>query len=380
MKSKILVSLFFVIFYLSCKDQKSESSSATEVTSNNVASEYQVELTKEQLKNSGIITGIPVKREMHTSLKVNGVVDVPPENIISVSMPLGGYLKNTSMIPGTRVRKGDILATLEDQQYIQLQQDFLTSKSRLEYNEADFNRQKLLYETKSTSEKIFQQAKTDFETQKILTKAFGEKLQLIGIDPYNLKEENISRSVHIISPINGYVTKVNVNIGKYISPSDVIFELINPSDLHVRLTVFENDAANLSSGQKILCSTNSNPEIKYPATIHLITPNIEENRSTDVHCHLEGSHKKLFPGTFVNAEIELNNANVIALPEEALVKWESKYYLFSQESESKFRLFPVEIGASSNGYVEIKTALPSTKIVVKNAYTLLMKLKNSGEE
>jgi len=380
MKSNIIITTALLISFFSCKNQPKETGKAKTETTKKANPVDIVELTPEQAKNSGISIGLPEKKEMHTTIKVNGVIDVPPQNIVSVSIPLGGYLKRTALIPGVTVNRGSILATLEDQQYIQIQQDYLSAKSKLEYAQADFNRQKALNETKSTSDKVFQLAKAEFETQKIMVRSLEEKLRLIGIAPEKLNEDNISRSINIYSPIDGYVTKVNVNIGKYVAPSDVLFELINPSDLHVRLTVFENDAANLAVGQKIICTTNGRPDDKYSAAIHLITPNIGEDRATEVHCHLEKYDKRLLPGTFMNAAIELNNARVTVVPEEAVVKWENKYYLFSQEAENRFKLLPVETGAINDGFIEIKTALPSTNIITKNAYTILMKMKNNAEE
>lgn len=380
MKSSIIITIALVNLFFSCKNQPQETEKIkTEITKKATPDDV-VELTPEQVKNSGITMGVPEKKEMHTTIKVNGVIDVPPQNMVSVSIPLGGYLKRTALVPGATVSRGSILATLEDQQYIQIQQDYLTAKSKLEYAQADFNRQKALNETKSTSDKVFQLAKAEFEAQKIMVRSLEEKLRLIGIAPEKLNEDNISRSINIYSPINGYVTKVNVNIGKYVTPSDVLFELIDPGDLHVRLTVFENDASNLAVGQKITCTTNSRPNEKYNATIHLITPNIDEDRATEVHCHLDKYDKRLLPGTFMNAAIELNNASVTVVPEEAVVKWENKFYLFSQESENRFKLIAVETGVSNDGFVEIKTVIPPTNIITKNAYTILMKMKNSAEE
>lgn len=382
MKTKIIIPICLFILISACHDadkgqagtEKKSSERSLPVDSN------LVRLSAEQVRNAGLVAGLPEQRQMHTTLRVSGVIDVPPQNIISVSVPLGGYLKKTTLIPGEKVSKGSVLATLEDQQYIQLQQDYLTARSRLQYLEADYARQKGLNETKATSDKIFQQVQADFNSQKILARSLAEKLRLIGISPESLTEDNISRSICIYAPIGGYVTKVNVNIGKYVNPTDVLFELVNPDDLHLRLTVFENDATRLSVGQKIVCFTNSRPDVKYFATIHFITPNIGEDRSTDVHCHLDRYSKSLFPGMFMNAAIELDNASVTAVPEDAVVKWENKYYLFTAESENEFKMLPVETGAKNNGYIEIKSGLPAKKIITRNAYTLLMKLKNSGEE
>ncbi|PUZ30197.1 membrane fusion protein, cobalt-zinc-cadmium efflux system [Chitinophaga costaii] len=339
-----------------------------------------VQLTPAQIKNAGILTGEPEQKEMHSVIKVSGVLDVPPQNVVSISIPLGGYLRKMELIPGQRVNKGTVLATLEDQQYIQLQQDYLTAKNRLQFLEADYNRQKGLNETKATSDKVFQQVQSEYNNQKVLIRALAEKLRLIGISPDGLTDSNISRSINLYAPISGFVTKVNVNAGKYASPTDVLFELVNPDKLHLTLTVFENDASRLAVGQKIECFSNSHPDKKYAATIHLITPNIGNDRTTEVHCHLASYGNELLPGSYMNATIEQNNAKVTAVPEDAVVKWENKFYVFQQDGAGTFQLLPVETGTNNSGYVEIKSALPAGKIVIKNAYTILMKMKNGGEE
>jgi cobalt-zinc-cadmium efflux system membrane fusion protein len=317
---------------------------------------------------------------MHQILKVNGLIDVPPSNIVSISIPLGGYLKKTNLIPGMFVKKGALLAVIEDPIYIQLQQDYLTAKSRFAYLEADYIRQRDLNATKSSSDKIYQLAKSDFESQKYLVKSLQEKLKLIGIDPVQLNETTISRAINFNSPINGYVTKVNVNIGKYVTPTDVLFEIVDPSDLHVRLIVYENDVLKLKIGNEVTFTTNNDLSKKHMAHVAVITPNINEERTTDVHCHLVNENVRLYPGTYVSAEISLNNAKVDALPEESIVKWENKPFVFVKQPDQSYKLVAVALGVTTNGFIEVKTNLQGQDIVLKNAYTLLMKLKNSSEE
>lgn len=339
-----------------------------------------VNLTAEQLQLAKLQFGTAQSIEMHKTLKVNGYMDVPPSNIVSISIPMGGYLKNTKLIPGNFVKKGAVIATMEDPSYIQLQQDYLTAISKLEFAEADYNRQKSLNETKATSDKVYQLAKADYEGQKYLVKSLSEKLKLIGVNPATLNENNISRTISIYAPIGGYITKANVNIGKYVTPTDVLFEIVDPSDLHLRLTVLENDAASLKVGNTVQFFTNNNPAQKYMAHVSVITPNIGEESTTDVHCHLVNEKINIFPGTFVNAEVELNNAKVNALPEQAIVKWQNKDYVFIKTSDQQFTLMAVDLGMVTNGFVEVKTNLNQKTVVTQNAYTLLMKLKNSGEE
>jgi len=214
-----------------------------------------------------------------------------------------------------------------------------------------------------------------------LVKSLSEKLQLMGIVPAQLNENNISKSISFRSPIAGYVTKVNVNAGKYVAPTDVLFEIMDPSDLHARLIVFENDATAIKKGNKVTFSVNNKPLEKYKAEVHVVTPNIENERTTEVHCDIIPSNAGLIPGTFINAEIELNNLSVQALPNAAVVKWQNKPFVFIEKDASTYLMVPVVLGLESKGMVEVVSGISaSDKVVIANAYTLLMKLKNSSEE
>ena len=376
--SKIMKSiLYFIVtgFLLTACSSKDESNETTAPATDNTL----IHLDEKQIENADLTIGTATIRNMHLSLQVNGVIDVHPGNSVSVSAPLGGYLRKTDLIPGKKVSKGSVLAVLEDQQYIQIQEDYLTAKNKLQYLEADYKRQKGLNETKVTSDKSFQQVQSDYTNQRILLRSLAEQLRLIGLTPEKLTETNLSRSIAIHSPISGYVTKVNVNVGKYVTPSDVLFELINPEDVCVSLTVFEDNVPEIGIGQSVKIKVNSKPENEYTAVVELVSPNIEADRSTQVHAKLQKKSADLIPGTFVTAEIELHDAPVTCVPSEALVKWENKEYLFTTEQKGTYKMLRVKTGISNEGFTQILSPLPASGIVTKNAYTLLMKLKNSGE-
>ena len=378
MKLKNFLVLASISTMLACAGNKTNEAVEAEKETDALSADL-VTLNAAQLKTANLAFGTAQLMSMHKILKVNGAIDVPPSNIVSISIPMGGYLKKTSLIPGMFVKKGNLLAVLEDPSYIELQQDYLTAKSKLVYLEADFNRQRDLNATKATSDKIFQLARSDYESQKYLTKSLSEKLKLLGIDPLILNENNISRAINFNAPINGYVTKVNVNIGKYVTPTDILFEIIDPSDLHLRLIVYENDATNLKVGNKVSFYTNNDIRKKYLAKVAVINPNINEDKTTEVHCHLVNESVRLYPGTSVNAEIELNDAKVNAVPEQAILKWQNKPFVFIKMEGNSFKMVPVEMGVYTNGYVEIKNDLGKQAIVTTNAYTLLMQLKNSAD-
>jgi len=377
MKSYFILILAFLLASSCGSNQQETAAPETET-----AVATSVSLDPEQLKNAGITLGKPELRPISATLKLNGSIDVPPQNMVSVSFPLGGYLKSSKLLPGMHVRKGETIAVMEDAQFIQIQQDYLLTKSKLGLAESEFQRQQGLNADKASSDKVFQQAKNEFETQKIMLRALEEKLRLIGLNPNELSESSLSRTVGVRSPINGYVSKVNVNIGKYTAPTDVLFELVNPEDIHLALTVFEKDVSKMAIGQKVLAYTSDNPSKKYPAEILLISKSLDENRSAEIHCHFEKYDAgNLVPGMFMNAEVDVKTEKALVVPEGAVVRWQNQNYVFVDAGNGSFNMVSVALGIAQNGQQQIipEADLGDKNVVLQNAYTLLMKLKNSAE-
>jgi len=363
------------IFFISCGTEKTEAPKPEEKGEQNL-----VTLSEAQFKNAGIQTGKVETKAVSDVLKLNGSIEVPPQNLISISIPLGGYLKSTNMLPGTIVKKGQVIAIIEDPQYLQLQQEYLVTKAKLAYSEQEQNRQKELNKEKAGSDKALQMAEAEFKSLKIILAGFAEKLRLIGLDPTRLNENNISRQIRIRSSINGYVSKVNGNIGSYFSPSDVLIELIDPSDVHLTLTVFEKDLGKLKQGQTVIAFSNNNPGKKYTSKISLIGRDLSAERTAEIHCHFEHFDKSLTPGMYMNAEITVNNSQEQVLPEKSVVSFEGKNYIFSEKTGRTFEMTEVSTGNTENGFTAINTNLSTNRIVTHGAYSLLMQLKNLSEE
>lgn len=376
MKNIISIISISVLLFACGNETKSEQTSV-EQTQENI-----ITLTKEQYKNAGIETGKLSNKNISSLLKVNGKIDVPPQSMVSVSIPLGGFLKSTKLLAGMHINKGEVLAVMEDIQYIQLQQDYLTTKAQFALAESEYNRQKELNQSKATSDKLFEQAKANYQMQNVLIKSLEQKLLLIGLSLNKITANNISKSINIYSPITGFVSAVNVNIGKYVNASDVLFELVDPSDIHLSLSVFEKDINKLSIGQKLFAYTNTNPNNKYACEIILVSKNLTTQGSAEVHCHFEKYNKTLLPGMFMNAEIELSGNKANALPDEAIIRFENKLYVFIDKGNNQFEMQQVQTGNSENGFTEIIIShnLTNQTFVTKGAYNLLMTMKNKSDE
>jgi cobalt-zinc-cadmium efflux system membrane fusion protein len=330
-------------------------------------------LTAEQLESIGLSYGNIESRQISSEIKVQGMIDLPPQNIISVNFSLGGYLKSTKLIPGMKVSKGEIIAMMEDQSIVQLQQDYLMSKAKHDLAKKDYDRQKLLFDANASTSKTLQQVESELKIQTINMGSLAEKLKLIGIDVNNLNASNIKGQVPIRSTINGYVSKVHVNTGKYVQPTETLFELIDPDDIHVALTLFEKDIPNVKKGDLVKVSLMQEPGVQYEAEVILVNRNIDDDRTAMAHCHFLNHPAYILPGMFVEAVILVKNKQSFVIPEDAIVETGNKKYIYITVGVSKFKMIEVSTGQISQGFVEILSDPNSFKkdsIVVGNAYKL----------
>lgn len=383
----IFIILTGALFLIACNGKPKESKEKeAEVLPDNIA-----ELNVDQFKAAGVEYGAIESKMLSNTLKANGLITVSPKDLASVCAPLGGFVKNTDFVQGSPVRKGQTLAVMENPGFIELQQSYLESKSRLEYAEGEYTRHKELYEDDVYSKKNLQEVTANYKSLKAQVNAVGQKLSLIGINALQLKEDNISSTVSVNSPINGYVKAVNVNIGKFVAPEDVMFEIVNTANLTIELTLFEKDINQVAIGQKLSFSLSNNEITKYTAKITQVGKSISNDRTVKVYATVGEMSVKILPGMFVNALIETATTPVAALPSESIVQFDEKDYIFVFEKDkmengipfTEFKMVEVKKGMTGNGFTQI--ILPegfdpkTSKIVVKGAYNLLAAKKNAGD-
>ncbi|MBC5834166.1 efflux RND transporter periplasmic adaptor subunit [Flavobacterium sp. F372] len=361
---------------IACQSKKEETATETAVKEN------VVELTKNQLDNSKIKIGNLTNTSLSSTIKVNGKITLAPNAMASVSMPLGGYIKTIKVMPGMVIGKGQILAVIEDQSYVQIQQDYLTTKQQLAYASKDFARQKELNSSQAVSEKNFQLAESEFAKQRITLKSLEEKLKLIHINPTSLTANTISKSVNIYAPISGMITKIDVNIGKYVNATDMLFQIMDNQSMYAKLNVFEKDAANLAIGQKIKVYTNTQPDVFYETKIEFVNKSYSDENAIEVYAKISNTTKKLIPGNYINASIQIDNNNAFVLSNDAIIDFEDKKFVFVQDAnKNSFSMQEVQIGIVTDKVSEIRNyeTLQNKNVVISDAYTLLMVLKNKEE-
>lgn len=381
LKNISILSLSVILTLSSCSGKKEEDKTIYENTKFKEKNQNTVQMSDKQLQSIGLTTTTIREKTMQKLIRLNGKVEIAPSHISSISSIMGGHIKSINVINGSHFSKGQVLAVVEDPQFIQLQQDYLVTKAQLESARLNLSRQKDLNITKATSDKTLQTAQADYSTFNATLRGLEEKLRIIGINAKGLNSSNIRSRINVYAPFSGFVSKILVNNGQYINPSDTLFELINPTGLLLELKVFENDVNDVRIGQQILVYNNQNPDKKSTAKIVSIVPSIENGGSSLAVAKLSSSNPEFIKGMYINAEITVNSRYTIGLPNESVVSFESKNYVFEDLGNKKYKMIPVNVGISDDQFTEILKAdnLKDKKIVQKSAYGLLMAMKNKAE-
>lgn len=351
--------------------------------------EEEVELGQVQYQAAGIQLAGVERRALSGVLTVNGVLSLPPQQRVSVTFSYGGIVRGTPVQAGKWVEKGQVVATLENPEFVTLQQEFLDAQSQLSFLEKDFQRQRELSQENVGALKNFQRASADLGSLRAQVAGLSQKLALLNLSPA-MVEKGIVRTVAVRAPASGYVTDVNLNVGKALPPNEALFELSDTRFLQAELTVFEKDLSRLAVGQRVRLRV-ANDARERTATVLLIGREISPERNVKVLCRLAQPDRDLLPGAYLSAQIEAGAAPVPSLPEAAVVRAADKQYVFvaepphreGAETHYAFKRVEVKTGVAQNAYVEVTLPggfdLTAKNVVVRGAYDLLSKMNNSEE-
>lgn len=355
-----------------------EDQKPKEITSD--AAPKNIEVTSRQYQLGKMELGTFSQQEFHKNIRVTGMLDVPPENKVTVSVYFGGYVKDIQLLPGQKVSKGQKLFVLENPDYVQVQQDFLEAKSKLSYFKQDFERQKTLSADNVSSQKTASKAESDYRMVYAQFESLKKKLSLMNIDPSKVSETNLRSTITVSAPIAGYVTAVPISKGMFLNPSDVAVTITNGSIIHLELTVFEQDLNAIAIGQQVKFRLQ-NDDQEYLAVVHLINKAIDPvKRTINVHCDLKTeSQAALFtPGMYVDAEIESSQSKSLALPVNAVVNIGDSYEVLVFKNKSgkgyEFERKTVKTGESTADFIEILNAgdFPSgSAFLINGAFNLI---------
>ena len=375
--NKIYILLFSLVL-VACENSEKTTKLVPETETHN----DDITITKAQFEGEKMAFGTLAEYDFNETVKVNGMIDVPPKNKSSVSTFTGGYITKTPLLVGDRVKKGQLLVTLENPEFVELQQNYFEVSEQLNYLKSEFNRQKTLFDEKITSEKNYLKAESAYKSNLAHYNGLRKKLQMLNLNPSSVEQGRIASTINLYAPISGHVTKVNVSNGTYVSPSDVIMEIVDIDHIHLELLVFEKDIMQIKKDQKIEFTIPEASDKTFEAEVHLVGTTIDEQtRRVKVHGHVDNDKENFIVGMFVDADIIIESKKGFGLPKEALIEVDNEFFVLILDEENTdefhFETFKLELGKQTEAYVEILNfeALKDKQIVIKGTNMLL----NNGE-
>ena len=413
-----IVATFMLLASCGNNNASSNKEAATEEHHEEHENANTATLNAEQMKSIKMQLGSIEKKQLTASLKANGILKVPNQNKASATSLLGGVVKSILVQPGNIVSKGQTIATIANTAFITLQEEFLTVSTNTDLSQIEFERQKELQQGNAASLKTLQQSEAELKGLKARKSSLQKQLELIGINTTALTSDNISSVLSIVSPISGAISNVMVNIGSNVDANTTIAEIVDNSQLHLDLFIYEIDLSKLKEGQTIHFTLTNNAGKEYDAKVYGISNTFEENtKAIAVHAKVEGDKTGLIDGMSITALVSLENATLDAVPTEAIVSFQGQDFILvvtdthkeeehhvegdkeehdehghkhdegekgkqPKEGEMTFEKIPVRKGTTDVGYSEIsllKDIPADSKIVTKGAFFILAKMTNQGE-
>jgi len=374
-KSKIYLTVLPVLILFSCGTGEDNAALQNAV----VQQPNQVIVPKSQFESAGMKLGELSEQSIPTVILTRGYVDVPPGSKASISPYHGGYVKEIDILPGQQVRKDELLFTLENPEFIEMQQQFLEAKEQLEYLKIDFERQQTLANENIASQKNMKKAESDYKVMLARYSGLSEQLKLINISIQNLENGNIRSTIPIYATLSGSITAVNTTKGAFLDAADIAVEVTNVDHLHLELQVFEKDALMIEVDQRINFRVPESSGQIFYGSVHLVGKSVDGNdRTINVHGHVgEEDEDRFIPGMFVEAEIETDKDTGLCLPERAVVEVDGEMFVLTRTGENEgdfyFEQQLVETGKSANGWIEIlnPNLLKGKLILVDGAFSLI---------
>ncbi|MBW1658634.1 efflux RND transporter periplasmic adaptor subunit [Flavobacterium plurextorum] len=423
LKIQLLIASAAIFSFVSCGQKSNESENAAK-TENAAGAKEEAHgeeeaatiavLTQDQMKSVGVQLGTIENKNLTAAIKVNGALRVPNNNKANATSLYGGVIKTLKVQLGDQVRKGQVIATIENPQFVQQQEEYITINSRITNAEQELQRQKDLQAGNAGALKNLQSATAEVNALRARKASLAKQIQLMGINPAGITASNLRAALTVTSPVTGTVSAEFAKIGSYVDVSSPVVEIVDNQLIHLDLQVFEKDLPSIKVGQSVTFTLTNNPAATYTAKVFNIGSSFEnQSKSVAVHCTVTGNKTGLIDGMNITAMVGVGTALTAAVPNDAIAEADGKFYIFvktdkkpeeheeaegeegaeagekhSPEEEKRiaatsmnFEKVEVTKGVSEVGYTAVtpvKDVPAGAQIVTKGTFFVNAKLSNSG--
>ncbi len=360
---KVIYLLSFMLVFVACNrptDKKAELdklraerdklSEQIKTLENEIAAEGGTTVKLKQVAVS------PVEPTTFRSfVEIQGKVD-GDENI-ALSSKMAGFITSIPVQQGEPVRKGQLLATFDDQV---MQQSMKELESALAFATDIYTKQKNLWDQNIGSEVQFLTAKNNKESLENKIKTLKEQLAMM----------------RIVSPIQGTIEEIPIKVGQYVAPGMTTFRVVNFTKVKVTAEIAEAYSPKVSPGDSVIIffpDFNEEVKTKLNFTSKFINPT---NRTFQVECRLNPGKLQFKANMIAVVKIQDYKAeNAIVIQDNLIQKTMREQAVFVVKTEGGKNIARkqiVKIGQTYNGLVEITDGLKAGDKLITTGYQELL--------
>lgn len=355
-----------------------------------------IPLTEKQVNAVDLKMGMAQNREMDATISAKGALVLRAQDIGEVAALMGGVVKAIYVKEGQLVKKGQVVATVENTDVVSLQREYFTAYKEAELAKVDMERQLLLSKQGAGVKRTLQQVQKDYQVAHANLLGIGRQLAQMGISTSAVAKGKFTTAFPLRAPISGVVSQLTASLGSYADMQTPLMKIRNTQAVECDLNVFEKDLAKVKVGNRVTFSLTNQPGVKLSGTVYGMNQYFNDgSKSVAVHVKMDDAslktsrinHIKLFDGMYVSGQIATGSQRCLALPSEAIVSTDGKQYVFALNGEPKkgeysFSRHEVSTGVTDGGFTEVKLCdhlKAGKKIVTDNAFYLASLTGEHGE-
>lgn len=325
---------------------------------------------KEQQWIVDFMVAQPVKKDLGSFVTTTGEL-VPVSNAeATVAAPLSGIISTTRPLPfiGKKVTKGDVVALIDPPTSPaggigQLGASYAEAKNRVALAQKEYDRAKRLHEAKIAPLKRVEEAESSLSSARAalepLEKAMG-----------SVKGEGGGR-IAVRAPVSGTVVEVTAGAGKGVEAGQPILRIVNTGTLWLKANLPANEIGTVGKSLNATFTVAGLTDEFKPSRLVSVGDMLDpQSRTIPVLFEVPNQSGRLKVGLFANVAIRTGSvAGALAVPKDALIEDEGRWFVFIQSSGEAFDRREVKIGVEDGGFVQITSGLRGDeRVTTRGAY------------
>lgn len=352
---KYIYLLFVPWLLVACGNKKTEQTQQAADSANSIS------ISESRLNLLDIKTCRLAYSDVNSTITSPGKVVILSQYQSSVTPRINGTVEKIFVLEGQKIEKGQLLLSISSNEFIQLQENYLSAKSELEFLKTDYERQKKLRQENVTGEKDFQQIKSKYEITLTRMKAAEANLKMLNINIEKLETgSNISPYLEIHSPISGYLLTLPSTIGMSATATTELAHIISLDQLHADIFVYEKDIDQIFEGQEVDINFVNQSLEKTKGKVEFIGRGIDPvKRTVVIHAVFTSPKGNILPDMTLKATFKGTSQQKLTIPTSAILQDGDEQYVFVKRENNRFEKVTITPLSSKEDAVVIN---PETRL------------------